>query len=289
MNASPFDPPEAAAHQTPSAIAPPTQMPTASIWQRRLELIALLARKEWNIRYRSAALGYAWAVLQPLLLMIVLLTVFSVVVPLNAEKYPETRPYILFLLTGLFPWHFSSVALSSGTPSFPNSMKLIKLSAFPRDVLPLGVVAAHLANLLMTFPLLLPVYLAFGQFPGWSLMLLPVVIALHAAILGALTMLVALANVRFTDTFFLVQALLLPWFYATPVFYPRRAAGEWAAILWLNPTTSVTELYRVALMPGWPTGDIILNLGVASVWAVLLLTVAYAVHKRSEPTLADWL
>src|SRR5690242_20144950 len=79
---------------------------------RRCELIALLARKEWHIRYRSAKLGYAWAVLQPFLLMAVLLTVFSYVVPLDRAKYPQANPYPLFLLTGLFPWHFASVAFS---------------------------------------------------------------------------------------------------------------------------------------------------------------------------------
>ena len=91
-------------------------------WQRRWELIALLARKEWHIRYRSARLGYAWAVLQPLMLMCVLLVVFGYVVPVNRGRYPETEPYPLFLLTGLFPWHFASIALSSSTPSYPHPL-----------------------------------------------------------------------------------------------------------------------------------------------------------------------
>ena len=135
--------------------------------QRRWELIVLLARKEWHIRYRSAKLGFAWAVLQPLMLMAVMLAIFGYVVPLDRRGLEFTEPYPLFLLSGLFPWHFASVALSSATPSFHNSRKLILLASFPREVLPLGVVAAHLVNLLLTLPLLLPLYLFCRAVPTW--------------------------------------------------------------------------------------------------------------------------
>lgn len=262
--------------------------PAASL-VRRCELIALLAQKEWHIRYRSAKLGYAWAVLQPFLLMAVLLTVFSYIVPLDRAKYPQANPYPLFLLTGLFPWHFASVAFSSATPSFPNSRKLILLAGFPRDVLPLGVVAAHLVNLLATLPLLLPLYLCYRTHPSWWLLALPVPIMLQALILGGLSMIAALACVRFTDTFFLVQALLLPWFYATPIFYPRVAAGNLAGWLWLNPLTGVLELYRLCLMPAWPTDDALLCLAQSLTWAIGLGGLAYWLLHRVEATIADWL
>jgi ABC-type polysaccharide/polyol phosphate export permease len=254
---------------------------------RRCELIALLARKEWHIRYRSATLGYAWAVLQPLMLMAVLLAVFGYVVPLDHERYPQTHPYPLFLLSGLFPWHFASVAFSSATPSFPNSRKLILLAGFPRDVLPAGVVAAHLVNLLLTLPLLIPLYLYHQTAPSWCVLALPVPIVLQAIIIGAMSLIAALACVRFTDTFFLVQALLLPWFYATPIFYPREAAGKFAAWLWLNPLTGVMELYRWCLMPaGSPSAGS--SLLAATLWAAGLALLATWLLRRVERTIADW-
>lgn len=265
----------------------PSWIPESAV--RRGELIALLARKEWHIRYRSAKLGYAWAVLQPLMLMAVLLVVFGYVVPLDRAKYPETDPYPLFLLTGLFPWHFAAVAFSSATPSFPNSMKLVRLAAFPREVLPLGVVAAHLVNLLFTLPLLVPLYLWYRTGPSGWIALLPVPILLQAVILSAMSLITAILCVRFTDTFFLVQALLLPWFYATPIFYPRRAAEAIGPWIWLNPMTSVFELYRLCLMPGWPAQDAVTALVVATLWAVGLSLVAWRLLRRAEPTLADWL
>lgn len=260
--------------------------------QRRWELIRLLARKEWRIRYRSAKLGYAWAVVQPLMLMLVLLVVFGQVVRVDRERYPETNPYSLFLLSGLFPWHFASVAFSSATPSFPNSRKLILLAGFPREVLPLGVVAAHLLNLLLTLPLLIPLYLWHQVWPtGWVL-LLPVAIVLQGVIVGAMSLLASLSCVRFSDTFFLVQALLLPWFYASPIFYPRAAAGQFMPWLALNPLTGVFELYRKCLMPewtGWLEGGLLGAMLVSVGWAVLLSSLAALLLRRMETTLADWM
>ena len=259
---------------------------------RRWELIQLLARKEWRIRYRSAKLGYAWAVVQPLMLMLVLLVVFGQVLPLDRGRFPHTNPYSLFLLSGLFPWHFASVAFSSATTSFPNSRKLILLAGFPREVLPLGVVAAHLVNLLLTLPLLIPLYLWHQVWPSGWLVLLPLAIALQSVILGAMSILAALSCVRFSDTFFLVQALLLPWFYASPIFYPRAAAGRFTPWLALNPLTGVFELYRKCLMPDWPgwldggvLGAVLISFG----WALLLAGLAAMLLRRMEATLADWM
>jgi lipopolysaccharide transport system permease protein len=258
---------------------------------RWCELIALLARKEWHIRYRTAKLGYAWAVLQPVMLMAVLLAIFGYVVPLDRDRFPETTPYPLFLLSGLFPWHFASVATSSATPSFPNSRKLILLAGFPRSVLPLGVVLAHLVNLLLTLPLLIPLYLYYGVCPTPWVFALPATILLQVLIVGSLATIFALACVRFTDTFFLVQALMLPWFYATPVFYPRAAAGSFAPLLWLNPLTGVMELYRKCLMPAAPeffAGQLHLSLGASILWCGVLVVFAGWLLRRLEPTVADW-
>jgi ABC-type polysaccharide/polyol phosphate export permease len=256
---------------------------------RHCELVALLARKEWHIRYRSAKLGYAWAVLQPLMLMAVLLTMFGYVWPLEREKFPETNPYSLFLLSGLFPWHFASVAFSSATPSFPSSRKLILLANFPRDILPLGVVAAHLVNLLLTLPLLIPLYLYHRETPTWWILALPLPIALQTIIVGGMSLISALICVRFTDTFFLVQALLLPWFYATPIFYTRTAAGRFADWLWLNPLTGVMELYRQCLMPDWPTEHLPASLLASALWAGGLTAVSAWLLRRNEATIADWI
>jgi len=260
--------------------------------RRRWELIQLLARKEWRIRYRSAKLGYAWAVVQPLMLMLVLLVVFGQVVPLDRERFPHTNPYSLFLLSGLFPWHFASVAFSSATPSFPNSRKLILLAGFPREVLPLGVVAAHLVNLLLTLPLLIPLYLWHQVAPSGWIVLLPLAIVLQGVILGAMSVLAALSCVRFSDTFFLVQALLLPWFYASPIFYPRGAAGRFTPWLALNPLTGVFEFYRKCLMPDWPgwfDGGVLAAVLISVGWAVLLASLAWMLLRRMEATLADWM
>lgn len=257
----------------------------SSAMARRCELIALLARKEWHIRYRSAKLGYAWAVIQPLMLMVVMLVMFGYVVPM--QRRPE--PYPLFLLSGLFPWHFASVALSSATPSFPNSRKLILLASFPRDALPLGVVAAHLVNLLLTLPLLFPLYLYYRTAPSWSVLALPVPIVLQAMIVGGLALIAALICVRFTDAFFLVQALLLPWYFATPVIYSRGMAGNLAGWLWLNPLTGVMELYRWCLMPEWPGDDLAASLLVSVLWAAVLTVASTWLLRRQEATIADWM
>ena len=124
------------------------------------------------------------------------------------------------------------------------------------------------------------------------IVLLPAAICLQTLILGAMSVLAALANVRFTDTYFLVQALLLPWFYATPVFYPREAAGRFAPLLWLNPLTGVFELYRKCLMPDWPgwfEGGVFTSAVVSCAWAAALTTAAVVLMRRMQRTIADWM
>jgi len=220
---------------------------------RYRDLFANLFRRDLHAKYRGSALGVLWTVANPVMLMGVYLLVFGVV---WKTPFSSGGHYPLFLLSGLAVWTFFTAALLSSTRSMLDNANLIRKTRFPRQLVPLSVVAAHLVSFAAMLVLLLVVnFIALPRVRATELLAIPLA-ALFVALVGGLALAVASLNVLFRDVEFIVAALLVPWFFLTPILYPldgaqiaKHHAARWI-IHWVNPVSPAIEAIRAPLFLG---------------------------------------
>lgn len=256
---------------------------------RYRELFGNLFRRDLQAKYRGSILGVLWTVANPVLLMAVYLLVFSVV--LNS-RFAHVDHYPLFLLSGLAVWTFFATALQSSSRSMLDNANLIRKTRFPRQLVPLAVVGAHLVSfVVMLVGLLVLNFVLLPRVRATELLAIPLAACLVALVCG-LALTVASLNVLFRDVEFIVAALLLPWFFLTPVIYPlggvpglvERHHAIVELLHWGNFLTPGVEAIRDPLfygrLPDW--GDA-LYLVVA---AVLSLALGAFVFNRVDDQIA---
>lgn len=241
---------------------------------RYRDLFANLFRRDLQAKYRGSVLGVLWTVANPVMLMGVYLLVFGVILK---SQFANGDNYALFLLSGLAVWTFFTASLLSSTRSMLDNANLIRRTRFPRQLVPLSVVAAHLVSFVAMLALLLVVnFVALPRVRATELLALPLV-ALFVALVCGLALAVASLNVLFRDVEFIVAALLVPWFFLTPILYPldlpsiaKHPTAVWF-IHWVNVLSPGIEAVRAPLfygrLPFW--GDA-LYLVVACVAALAL-------------------
>ncbi len=241
---------------------------------RYRELFGNLFRRDLQAKYRGSALGVLWTIVNPIMLMGVYLLVFGVV---WKSPFANGGHYPLFLLSGLAVWTFFAAALQSATRSMLDNANLIRKIRFPRQLVPLSVVGAHLVSFAAMLVILLVVnFIALSRVRATELLAIPLAILVLALVSG-LALATASLNVLFRDVEFIVAALLVPWFFLTPIIYPLTTGSLAShhhvieAIHWANPLSPAIEAIRAPLflgrMPFW--GDA-LYLAVAAVAALVL-------------------
>ncbi len=237
---------------------------------RYRELFGNLFRRDLQAKYRGSALGVLWTVVNPLMLMGVYLLVFGVV---WKSPFASGGHYPLFLLAGLAPWTFVAAALQSSTRSMLDNANLIRKTRFPRQLVPLSVVGAHVVSFAAMLVLLLVVnFIALPRARATEWLAIPLA-ALVVSMVSGLALGAASLNVLFRDIEFIVAALLVPWFFLTPIIYPLSTLAHHhhviQALHWANPLSPAVEALRAPLflgrLPYW--GDA-LYLVVASVLAL---------------------
>lgn len=209
------------------------------------ELIWALALKELKLRYKRSLLGFLWALLNPLLLMVVLAAVFSTVMPINIPHYA------IFLLSVLLPWTFFAQCLSYAAESIVGNGELIKKVAVTKAVFPLAAVVSNMINLLLSMiPLVLIVLVMRHPF-YWTWFFLPVpLLALTIFTLGA-TFFFATANVYYRDVAHIIQVLLNVLFYLTPIIYAIDAIPhKYQWLFKLNPLIYALNGFRLSVYYG---------------------------------------
>jgi ABC-type polysaccharide/polyol phosphate export permease len=220
------------------------------------ELILRLAVKDLKVRYKSPWLGFLWALLVPVFMMVILSVVFSLFLRVKVGPFP----FPLFLIAALFPWNFVALSLGTGTTNVVESGSLIKKVYFPREAMPIAVVLANAVNFLIAMLLLPSVILLTGVGLSLHVALLPVLVLLLMVFVTGITLLFSSLHVHYRDVKYIVEVLLLGWFYISPIIYPLRYvsdyAGEagrpWAFQLYmLNPMAQFVTLFRGALLPGY--------------------------------------
>lgn len=219
------------------------------------ELFANLFRRDFQAKYRGSVLGIGWTLLNPVLLMGIYLLVFSTVwrAPFaNGDNYP------LFLLVGLAAWIFFSTSLQSAAQSLLDNAALIRKTRFPRQLVPLSVVAAHLVSYAVMLAILL--VLNFALLPrvrATEWLVIPIA-AVFVAFVSGISLAVAALNAVFRDVQHLIGALLLPLFFLTPILYPLSGLPESVlqhhtivqALRYGNPLSPAVEAIRAPLFYG---------------------------------------
>jgi lipopolysaccharide transport system permease protein len=246
-----------AAEPSAPAAPPLTIIQSRSGWQaldlRELwgyrELLFFLTWRDVKVRYKQTALGAAWAVLQPLVTMIV----FSLFFGRMAGVPSGDLPYPLFAFAGLLPWTFFANAVSGAGLSVVGNERLITKVYFPRLMIPMSAVATGLVDFLIACGMLAVLMLYYGVAPGAGIVLVPVLVAgLVAAAMGVGSFLAAL-NVTYRDFRHVTPFLVQLWMFATPTVYmqpDRVVPGAWKVLLPLNPAYGLIANFRAAALGG---------------------------------------
>ncbi|HJQ98891.1 MAG TPA: ABC transporter permease, partial [Candidatus Polarisedimenticolaceae bacterium] len=209
-------------------------------------LVDSLSRREVRARYRGSVLGYLWTLLNPLLLLVVYVLVFT-----RFTRAVTIENYALFLLAGILPWQWLSTSITNGTTSILHGGGLITRVCMPPQILPAVVVLSNLAHFLLALPVLLAAAAAAGLWPTPAIALLPIAIANELVFLYGVSLIVATLTVRFRDVQFLVQNLLMVWFFLTPVAYPLDMVPErYRALVEANPATALVRPFQEILFEG---------------------------------------
>jgi lipopolysaccharide transport system permease protein len=252
------------------------------LWQFR-ELAYFLTWRDVKVRYKQTLLGAAWAVLQPLLMMVV----FTIFFGRMAGVPSGDLPYPLFAYAGLLPWTFFATAITAAGNSVVGSERLITKIYFPRLAIPFAAVGAAMVDFLIALGLLIAMMAYFRIAPGVGLLLTPLVFGVIAlAALGIGTLLAAL-NVAYRDVRYVIPFLVQVGMFATPTVYmqPKAAPGGWIEVLLtLNPMTSLIAAFRASILGG-PVSWGPLGLATAAVGIMVLLGCLY--FRKVEDGFAD--
>lgn len=252
------------------------------VWGAR-GLLAVLARKDFYVKYRRASFGMLWAVGLPLFQAGIMALVFS-----NIVEIDTGTSYPVFVFSGFLGWTFFSSTLSAGSTSIVDGASLSSRIYFPRAVLPLATVATNLYGFVINVGVLLVLSIAFGVPLGLDVLLLVPATLLMTLLAVAFALLASALHVYFRDVRYLIVAAMTAWFYVTPVLYPLRLApGRLRTLIRLNPVTGVVEMFRAATVgadAGW-----LGTVGVTCVWIVVVGAIAVKVHHRFDRVFSDLL
>jgi ABC-type polysaccharide/polyol phosphate export permease len=251
--------------------------------RRSWRLLPMLARQDFSSRYRSAGLGVLWSVALPLLQGTVLAVVFTHVVRVNAGGGVS---YSVLVLTGINAWAYLSSSWTMGSTAIVDGAALAGRVYFLRALLPAVGPAANLAGYLVGNVVLLGLMAITGVTFSPSLLLLPIAMALAAVFVALLSAVTAVLHVYFRDVRYVVSALLLVLFYATPIIYPMSFAhGAMRLAVLANPATGIVQLSRFAVFT--TADDLAVALAGTLVWVAVLGCAAALVYRRYERVAVD--
>jgi len=267
-----------------ASIDPPSSWPEIGfreLWDYR-ELLYFLTWRDIKVRYKQTVLGAAWAVIQPLFMMLV----FSLFFGKLAGVPSDGIPYPVFSFCGLLPWQLFAHSLAQASNSLVGSQNLITKVYFPRLVVPISAVLGSVVDFAIAFVLLLGMMFYYGIVPGWQMLALPglVLLAVLAA-LGVGLWLSAL-NVQYRDVRYTISFLVQFWMFATPVAYPSSIVPEkWRVLYGLNPMVGVVDGFRWALLGKPESPGVPLLISVIVVFVLLAGGLYY--FRRMEQQFAD--
>lgn len=251
------------------------------IWEYR-ELLLFLAWRDLKTRYAQTTIGFAWAIVQPIALMLLFTLVFN-----NFAKLPSDGvPYPLFVYAALLPWGYFSRSLDKSSFSMVAESNLISKVYFPRIIVPISATLVGLVDFAIAFSLLLVMMAFYGVMPSWEAFFIPMFLLLTMLTSLAVSLWLAALFVRFRDIAAAMPLVTQIWMFGSPVVYPASLVPEqWKWLYNLNPMAGVIEGFRWTLLKTPPPGPERIAVTVVFVSALLLLAMSY--FNRMERKFAD--
>lgn len=263
-----------------------------ALWSHR-NALRILVKRDLAVKYQQSVLGYFWSLIEPLGMGAIYWFVFGVLYAGDTGKHlgDAAESYPLFLITGIFAWMWASSALSEATNALTGQARLITTMNLPRQVFPIGRVTGRFAEYAAGLPILVAiaaVYAGHGKIhPGWSLLALPLAVAVQAVLLIGLSLLLSAFNVLMRDIERFMRLIIRVLFYATPIIYPLSLVRDssmprWVKIVYeLNPLVGIFQLQHSIWYPDqFPDGRLLATTVVGS---LLVLVVGWWVFRRLEP------
>jgi lipopolysaccharide transport system permease protein len=254
----------------------------AELWKFR-ELLYFLVWRDVKVRYKQTALGAAWAVLQPAMMMVV----FNVFFARMARVPAGDMPYPLFVYAGLLPWSFFSTSIANAANSVVGSERLITKIYFPRLAIPFASVGAAVVDFGIAFSLLLAMMLWYGAAPGPAILLVPFIFVCFGLAAAGIGTLLAALNVAYRDFRYVVPFLVQLWMFATPTIYMDPTAngtGTYDYLLTVNPLSPLVASFRAAALGGpipW------LSLAIAAATSLAMFIGGCLYFRRVEDSFSD--
>jgi lipopolysaccharide transport system permease protein len=253
------------------------------LWRYR-ELFLVLAWRDVSVRYKQTFIGLTWALIQPLLTMIVFTIVFGKLAKLPSEG---AVPYALLVYSGLLPWQLFSSSLTGASGSLLGSANLISKVYFPRLIVPCAAVVVSFVDFLISFVILVAVIIWYQFLPGWQILTLPLfVIMAFLASLGPGLWITAL-NVKYRDFRYVIPFIVQFGLYVSPVGFSSAVVPvEWRLLYSLNPVVGVIDGFRWAILGG---ESHLYMPGFLLSWVVIALFLWLGIHqfRKMEKNFAD--
>jgi ABC-type polysaccharide/polyol phosphate export permease len=244
------------------------------------ELLMQVTTRDLLLRYKQTVMGFGWAIFMPLLNTAIFSVIFTRVAPLDVGL-----PYPLFAYCGLLTWNFFASSLRFSVTSLTANTSLVTKVFFPREILPMSAVLVSMVDLAVASLALVAMMIYYGVAPSWTIVALPLVLFVHAALTTGVALLLSMGNLFYRDVKFLFEVVIQVWMFATSVLYPAdRIGGRVGQLLALNPLTPITDAYRDVLLFGRLPGT---SFAWAAAIALLLLSWSWLTFHRAEFKFAE--
>lgn len=244
-------------------------------------LTSALAIKEFKIRYKNARIGFLWAFIYPMVLMLILNYVFTRILTIKIPDYP------IFLLCGLFPWTFLTSSLSNSTVSIVDNARLIQKIYFPRTIIPLATILNNFINFVLCILLLIALMIILKIKLSFYLAYIPIILAVQLIFTISISIITSHLYIQYRDVKYIVDVLLLIWFYATPIFYSVNLVPQKLYPLYIfNPMVGIIVNYRNILLDARALDFTLL--GITCIETSFLFILGIYIAKRYGPSAADY-
>lgn len=244
------------------------------------ELLKSSVKKEFRGKYKKSSLGVLWSFINPLMQLIVYALVFPFILRV------ETENYTMFLLVTLIPWNFFSTVITQVTPVIVNNSNIVKKVYFPRAILPISIITAGLVNFVIALVLVLIGLLISGIGFSIYILYLPLIMILQYLLSIAMALILSSITVYLRDIEYVINVLMLMWFYVTPVLYPAELIPQKYQFIYnLNPMTGIINSYRDILY--YQSSPRLTSLAILSVLVLGLLFIGYKVFYKLERNFAE--